>query len=654
MITDNMASSRQDQRNMVTKRLSKPILSVDTKTSRTALVQEQPLRSAPVGTRYEKGIPPMYQLVDRHCEKLAEMMNSPTWRNQNFGPHLVQPVKKPTAGVVYRGLDSLDPATSEEAISDEQPSDDEPQSGSFSVPVASSTSSGTTLVDELRINRDSEDVRLIGLQPFLKTPDGTYILSASTSYNVKSSQNVLYGELRRVKVSQRRVSSRSETKEPENTLTEAGREAQVDDFGDSQLAGLRSGRSSEDIDANFKTESEEAEDDAKELMKQDEAIQSINSSLRPGRRHWLRIRETSPDDKRRFGGILDRLRQQCAAQSSSDSPPLDDPAIIAFAPREEDAGDITKRRERVRSDSGYASQRTGHRLSEATMPEPLRVHHPKEQSSDSAVESPSKKISLNPTAKEFSATGGKGFSPIKSNVFTRPSIHSKLWIPPPQLYEPMGPSPPTIFGPVLNNIQTPWVSPQANTSTPLMNLGSMQAGLSPSFLGVLPRIGDFSMMPPLPGSGMTGTVPPVASFTGLTSGPHQPCVQVSMPGLVAPSCNGPFHHQLPSFMTCNNPNHQGLPAFSPPALTPSLPATMMPQAPSTNVAMHGAAQPSPSIANLPKNIPKPKVPNTMGQQNWELIHELRRMNEPGYAQKCKEKQKKRYFKQLEKTGGSGA
>lgn len=651
-----MASSHRDRHNTAFKRPSKPILSVDTKASRKMLVRDQPLRSAPVGTRQEKGIPPMYQLVDRHCEKLAEMMNSPTWRNQNFGSHLVQPAKKPTVSVASRGHHSLDPTTREEAICDDQHSDDEPQHGNFSIPVASSPSSGTTLVDELQLSRGSEDIRLIGLQPFLKTSEGTYILSASTSCNVNSSQEVLCGELRRVKVFQRRISTWSEAKEPADAPREAENEALVHDYGDTGLTSLRSGRSSKDVDVNFRTDSEEAEDDARELMKQDETIQSINNSFRPGRRHWLHVRNILPDDKQRFGGILQRLRQQCTTQPSPDSPPFGDPAIIAFAPKKEDADNITKRRGHVRSDSGYASQRTGRGSSEATMPDSLRVQHSQGESNDSAVESPSKKTSLNPAAKEFSSAGSKGFSPVKSNVFARPPVHSKLWLPPQQLSEPTGLSPPINFGPLLNTIPTPWLSPQANVSTPLMTLGSMQAGFSPPFPGLLPQIGDLTggVMPPPPGLGMAGTVPPIAPFTGLSPGPCQPCVHGSMPGLVAPCYHGSFHQQLPNFMTCNNPTHQGLSAFSPPALTPSLPATLMSQAPATNLSVHGAAQQSMNIANLPKSVPKPKAPNTMGQQNWELIHELRRTNEPGYAQKCKEKQKKRYLKQLEKTGGSGA
>ncbi|KKY31067.1 hypothetical protein UCDDA912_g08991 [Diaporthe ampelina] len=46
-----------------------------------------------------------------------------------------------------------------------------------------------------------------------------------------------------------------------------------------------------------------------------------------------------------------------------------------------------------------------------------------------------------------------------------------------------------------------------------------------------------------------------------------------------------------------------------------------------------------------KNVPKPKVPNTTGQQYWEYWHELRRTFEPGYAQKSKQNQQKRYMKQ---------
>ncbi|KAL1874829.1 hypothetical protein Daus18300_003370 [Diaporthe australafricana] len=46
-----------------------------------------------------------------------------------------------------------------------------------------------------------------------------------------------------------------------------------------------------------------------------------------------------------------------------------------------------------------------------------------------------------------------------------------------------------------------------------------------------------------------------------------------------------------------------------------------------------------------KNVPKPKY--------WEYWHELRRTFEPGYAQKSKQNQQKRYMKQqIYKNGGT--
>lgn len=645
-----MASSQQDHRNTASKPPSRPILTVDTNAPRKKSAEDQALRSAPVGTRQEKGIPPMYQSGDRYCEKRAEMMNSPTWRSQNPGTHLVNPPPKLIAGIASNNHQSLGPITSEEGIRDDQHNDDEHHDGNFSIRISSSPSSGTTLVDEVQLSRDGEAVRLIGLHPFLKTPEGTYILSAVASSNM-GSRDSLQGEMRRVKVSQRRIDTRSEAKENEGAFTRAGREDSVDSHRNSRLAASCSDRSPTDVCTIVKIESEELGDDARELVKHDEAIQSTSHSLRPGRRQ---VGATSPDEKQRFGGILQRLRKQCPDQNPSDRPQLGDTAVLS-TPKIADSTDVTKKREHVRSDSGYASQRQGRGSSEATASEVFKVQHFQGGSNDSGFESPSKNSTLNPAAKEFSA-GSKRSSPVKPNVFTRPHIDSKLWLPPQQPSGLVVPSPPTLNDPALNPMPSTWHSPLANASTPLMPFGATQTGLSSHFPGLLPRFGEFAggMVPTPPGLGIPGPVPPpVAPFTGLSPGHYQPCVHGSIPGLAAPCYHGPFHQQISSLMTCNNPTHQGLPSFNSPAVTPS---TIIPQAPAATLPMQAAAsvQPSPGTVQLPKHVPKPKIPNTTGQQNWELIHELRRTHEPGYAQKCKEKQKKRYLKQLEKTGGSGA
>lgn len=123
----------------------------------------------------------------------------------------------------------------------------------------------------------------------------------------------------------------------------------------------------------------------------------------------------------------------------------------------------------------------------------------------------------------------------------------------------------------------------------------------------------------------------------------------SSSGLLAANMPSPFHQQLPSLGLCCNANHQAMNAFRPSALHDVVPPVLAPQTPGPLVSLAGLT-PS-TVPFIPKHVPKPKVPNTTGQQNWELMHELRRMNEPGYAQRCKEKQKKRFMKQLEKTVG---
>lgn len=629
------------------------------------MFEDQALRSAPVGTRQERGIPPMYQAVDRHCEKLAEMMKSPTWRSQGAGPHSFKPAVTLGPGAVVRGHKSPNPPTSEGMICSDQHSEDELENRNSSVQSVPPPPSGPTLVDEIQLDHDRQAIRLIGLHPFLKAPERTYILSATASCDVGPPQGALYGEMRRVRISEGRISAKSKAERPAGPLLETEGNVVRPNPGENDLVESHSFPFSTDIRTNSRVSSQEFNDNVMELMRRDEAIQSINNSLRSSHRQ---ARAASPDEKQRFGGILERLRQQRPAQHSSGYSPLGDPAIIAFAPKTESSKNPAKRREHVRSDSGYASTSTSSRTSkgalrkpespstEVTVPEPLKDQHSQGGSHDSAFETSLKNSTLNPTAKEFSSTGGKVCSPVKPGRLTCHPVHSQLLLPPQKHSELAGSNLPLAIDPVVNGIQSAWYSPQANTSTPLMTLGSLPHGPSPHFPCVLPRIGRFTgaTISPPPGLGIAGSAPPTGTFTGFSPGSCQPCMHGSIPGLVAPCYNGPFHQQLPSLMTCNNPTHQGMSSFGSPALTPATSTVMMSQGPPVSVPVQAAAQPSPGTVQVPKHVPKPKIPNTAGQQNWELMHELRRMHEPGYALKCKEKQKKRYMKQLEKTGGSGA
>lgn len=615
-----------------------------------------------MGTRLERGIPPMYQVGDRHCEKLAEMMNSPTWRSQNSGPHLVRPAMMSGASVTSSRSQGLGTNHSDEAIYDDQGSDEELRNDRSSTHPASSPSSGTTFVNELQLARFGESIRLIGLDPFLKSPEGTFVLSAAASRGRDTPQEALYGEMRRVQVSQRYTSAQSEAEESDEAFAGEREENTLNSCGDDRLVTLHTDRPLTDICNGIKATNGNPNDDNEEPIGHNEATKSIKTNLWPGDRH---VRAASPDEKQRFGGLIQRLRQQTPAQVSSDHPPLGDPANTAFAPKVEDSSNIAKRSEHVRSDSGYASpsvssrpstgpfRRPGRESSGSTGAECFKVQHFRRESNDAALESSCQNSMLNPTAKEFSSAGGKGGSPSKPSLLTRPPIDSNLWIPPQHHSGFAVPSPPSRPNPALYTVQSSWQPVQTNTSTPLMDFGPLQPGLSPPFPGVIPQMGEFmgGVMPPLPGLGIAGPVPQVAPFTSLSPGSYQPCSHGPM---LAPCHHGPFHQQLPNLMTCNNPTHQGLSPFASPAINPSLPATVMAQASAAGLPGHVAGQPVPGSAPLLKHVPKPKVPNTTGQQNWELVHELRRMHEPGYAQKCKEKQRKRYQKQIDKTGGPGA
>lgn len=658
-------AKRRHHRSKASKRPEKPVLTVDTKTTQRALDEGPVLQSAPVGTRQEKGIPPLYQFVDRHCEKLAEMMQSPTWRSNNDGPHLAKPSATHMISVSSHDCRSPVPINAEEAIRDNHHSDEIPHDGRFSVRSASSPSSGTTLVDEIQLSRDIEAVRLVDLHPFLKTSEGTYILSAAVSCTGDSAPEAVYGDIRRVTAFQSHSIAQSDADEyavpPER---QDGQDLAINDRDGCSVASQSSRLSTDPFHPKVSPRSHNIEDDVGDLMKQDEAIQSVNNSLRPRN---CQGRSVGSDEKQRFSDILQRLRRQRQARPSSDSPPLGDSAIIAFARKAIVSPNPTERSGRLRSDSGYASPSVSSRVStrafsrgrrtssEATKSEPLIIQHSKGQSHDSGLDVSSKNSTLNPAAKEFSAGGDKGIPLVKPNVLIRSPMPDNLWLPPQKSVDLAASSPQFGVGSFLHAAQPSWPPVQAHSNTPLMHQvasGIRPSGLSPPFANLLPHPGDFPIggMPTPPGLGMAS---PMTPFTGLPSAPCQPCMHGPGPGFITSCFRGPFQPLLSNLMTCNNPNHQGMPSFGSPALGSAPPAAMMAPGPMGNTPLHSAGPLNLGPAFVPKHVPKPKVPNTTGQQNWELMHELRRMNEPGYAQKCKEKQKKRYLKQLEKTGGSG-
>lgn len=614
-----LVPKQQDQGGHTKARLSRPNLTLDTQRPIYPVSSDPCAQSAPVGTRQEKGIAPMYQAGDRHCAKLAEMMDSPTWRSQNVVPYMgrqhiqrpVQPHEGDAQAIHYQ--------EQTEAVF----------IGTNGLPQQ--TASNSRSIDEvLHLGRCGDDIEILGIQPFLESSDtsnNTFIISAAISQEALRRYAPFGGD-----------GSRYCEGSPHSSLSSVSYSGAIQKIR--QEKGQKLG------------------DNAQKVMDRDDAIQSINHSLRsPNRR-----RQVTSDEQQRFRGLIDRLHQRREEETSKEAASFVDPAIIAFVPKKAGPSTPTKQSTRNRSDSGYASpsgySRPGTRAqtrveretSGSADLEVIRIEHQKGGSHDSGFdESPSKNSILNPTAREFLVPRTSKFSPAKSGLSIRSSVSSKLFVPPNQEFQrtlgaPLAPQ----TCPTMHPSQGAWYPPQSDINISTMAFGPMHQGVLP---GVQPNWNNATgaSIPSAAGMNPMG----LPGFSGPVSGLGQApgfdlAGLITSCGLGAANVPGPFHQQLSGLGLCCNPTHQAMSTFHPPALHGVVPQAA-PQISGPSVTLPGLT-PS-AVSFVPKHVPKPKVPNTTGQQNWELMHELRRMNEPGYAQKCKEKQKKRYMKQLEKTGG---
>lgn len=612
-----MASSGQQAR------LSRPKLTIDTQPPPRPVAHDACAQSAPAGTRQEKGFAPMYQAGDRHCAKLAEMMGSPTWRSQNLAPYM---------GLHQAQQSSLSPI------------DQDTEAMQFQREYAASLLRTTRLPTKnshnmrptselVHLGRSGHEIEILGIQPFLEaseTSSNTFIISAAVSQGALHSHETLRGD-----------------------------DDDLDDHQGSLHSPIDSERSPGELQGMWQGQEQKLENNAKNVRERDDAVQSINDSLwSPNHR-----RRVTPDEQQRFRGLIDRLHQRPGRQEEDPKPKraasFIDPAIISFLPKKTTPGTPTKRRNRNRSDSGYTSSsghsrpstradlRTGREACGSVDPVDIRIEHQNIGSHDSGFEeSPPKNSCLNPTAKEFSVSNFSEASPVKKSISIRSPTSRRVFVPSQQSQVPLGTLPASQTYPTIQTSQGPWYPLQSNMSNPSMTLASLQHGVSS---GIIPSWTE------IPGAGIPNMapmgMPPFSSHVrglGHPPGFGLPGLTTS-PGLGPVNTSGPFHQQLPSLGTCCNPSHQTMTAFSPPALHGMIPQPLAPQTPGPSVPLAGLTPPAGPFVS--KHVPKPKVPNTTGQQNWELMHELRRMNEPGYAQRCKEKQKKRYMKQLEKTGG---
>ncbi|KAF3760538.1 hypothetical protein M406DRAFT_73023 [Cryphonectria parasitica EP155] len=588
---------------------SKPSLTVDTRIPSKSRLANDFTQSAPVGTRQERGIQPMYQAVDRHCAKLAEMMNSPTWRSQNPEP---------------------------------------------------------------------ETINVIEIHPFPQTPeasDSTVIISASVSMDPCRRIETLLKDSQSTFVKKQQLGVQSKSDEDLCVLEEGLQETCLNNPTAISQDSPPPDGASEDARAVSEGKGQKMDNDCVEHPEQGQAVDVINKKPSSPGRHV----QTKQDEDQRFKDLLDRLHHR-RVEDPAEAAAMADPAIISLCSMKSDRQITFKRSKHIQSDSGYASlsassrppTRTQSRLDSQGTSDDIEsetvFRRENRQSNESGSESPSKYSTLNPAAREFSSVGINSGSPGKAGVVTQDPLYNKLFqsaqgyqstkgcISPPGLVHAFQP-PPGI-----------WLPPLAVPSPMMCFPPSIQQTPWRPAPGILPYANNFAGTPPPPLTGCSsnglGPCAGVGVAPGLPQGFSQelippPPTLVRTTGLApAPSMaptdfTGPFHQQLPNLVpSCNNPAHQTAGAVNAQPVLHAGTAGFLPQNPIDPVLPATAAIPSSSgAAFIPKHVPKPKVPNTTGQQNWELMHELRRMNEPGYAQKCKEKQKKRFMKQLEKSGG---
>lgn len=708
-----MAATRKSQGNTAACRSSRPNLTIDTRAPPKPGVDPSSSQSAPVGTRQEKGFPPMYQFVDRYCAKVSEMMNTPTWRSQRPGPAIADestphsPVANLDYGRSSIGLD-YQQENSKCYRNENETADGSKTRGHDG--WRSHRSQHSTV--EAHWGRDGEAMGILHIQPFPETPEApetsadTFIISATVCQQPSSSVHTVIGEMHPFRVPRQRARipsgiardvSYSENYWEDESLHAHKESAQSSPRPISESIGLSRPVQQENDDQHLRKEDavKDKVRDICELMKRDEAIESVNlEHVSPRLR-----RPATPEEERRFRDLLDRLQPRTAGQQRK-TQALVDPAIISFAPKHHNDGSgcgnlmaqlraageqyMAKGRYNSSSDSGYTSPTTHSRPSTRAQSrirqetsigagsETPSTQHQKLGSKDSGYESTSKNSTLNPTAKEFASADVAGGSPTKQEGLSRPSLPDNFYLRPqiqntmvtvaPGTLSAAFQSPGPIFNGLPSHVTVPlnlFDSPGLTQASPGLvphinslinpNLQPQPGfGLPSAFTSTWGDLGPVPCQAPPPGSGNHGMVPP----PGL----------VSTPRLAQSGLAGPFHHQLPNTASCNNPAHQGISHFnsahvSPvPSMTslppPAPPASLLPHR--TNALVSPPTAPAAPVATpfIRKNVPKPKVPNTTGQQYWEYVHEMRRMYEPGYAQKSKTNQQKRFLKQLHKNVGT--
>lgn len=593
-----MPNSRKNRKKSVTAspRAPRPSLTVNTRISKPATT-DKTTQSAPVGTRQERGFPPMYKAVDLQTARLRGMMGSPTWRKQNPGPHVPQDIAHQSPNMGNDDVHTPFSADGEDVIFDRYSRENTISLSQVSGQSAPGPYAVEPTAERIHLGHDSDSVQIHNI---VRLPESSeFIISALLPQRSRYPHRISEGEQKSLAY-WNWIRDRGDTpaKAPRTSIVNETRQSK--DLSNQESA-LRSPLA---VSRRNDVHAARAWDVEKSKHLAEDAVVKLESHAKDQEQDS----NVPIDDSQRFRGLIDRLHHPDQRELNGNNAPakaavLNDPAIVTISAQRVEHGTPTRRRRKTHSDSGYASRFSG------SFDSDTGAQHKKNASYDPELQSSLKSSSLNPTAKEFSIEE-QGELPHKTYTSVRPGVGT-----PANHYAGALQSGPvnetTSFGslPPIHQGHIPFLPGMPH------HVVNSYAVMSPSPFGITPSLppafprfpGQGQGMIPTFGFGLNGMAPPI--------------------GLTSPSLAGAFHHQLPSGpsqVVCNNPDH----------LIRATPAGLV----------TGDAK-----VLVPRHVPKPKIPDTASQQNWEHMHELRKMAEPGYALKCKEKQKKRFSKQLQKS-----
>lgn len=600
-----MPNSRKNRKKSVTAspRAPRPSLTVNTRISNPA-TKDKTTQSAPVGTRQERGFPPMYKAVDLQTARLRGMMGSPTWRKQNPGPHVPQDVIHRSRNIDNDNVHSQQSADGEDVTYDRYSSENTISLSQVPSQSAPGSHADEPAAEKIHLGYDSDSVQIHNI---VQLPESSeVIISAFLPQRPRHPQSIFEGE-------QKSLAYLNWIRDRGYMPAKAPRTSNVNESRQSKDLSNQEGalRSSLAISHRNDVHGARAWDMENSKHLAEDAVVKLENRAKEQEQDS----NVPVDDSQRFRGLIDRLhhpdqRVLKGTNGTAKAAVLNDPAIVTISAQRVDHGTPTRRRWQTHSDSGYASRFSG------SFDSDTGTQHKKNASYDSELQSPLKSSSLNPTAKEF-LIEEQDEPPHKKHTSVRPR--------------------PGVGAPTNHYTGVLQTGP-VNETTSFGSFPPIHQG-NFSFLPGMPAHvpNSYTVMPPPP-FGITHSLPPaLPHFPGQGQGmiPHfgfglnglVPPVGLASPSIASPSLAGAFHHQLPSVPSqavCNNPEH----------LIRATPAGLV----------TGNAK-----VVVPRHVPKPKIPDTESQQNWEHMHELRKMAEPGYALKCKEKQKKRFSKQLQKS-----